>query len=327
MKAFRRLLWVFPFLLLYTSPVWGQAICDNFTGLVSSFTPAVYMRLGETSGTTAVNVPGSPDGTWSSTSAQNGTSLIAGDADKTFIDGASSFRVTYPNDTRTTFTGAITFGAVIKCNTTCGSGGGEVWSNWDAGTGDRWLIEIDSSTGKVRAFINDLLPSNTNFYAESAASIWNSSIHVVMGTYDPAVGVCVFLDGVKTCNTSGTPSFTPSGALGGLQVNCFPGGTSNCWTATGQRQIDEVFYIKSSLTDQNATDIAQAALNGCQTATPTSAASNTPTSTPTATPTPTSTPTPTNTPTNTRTPTQTPNLTQTAASGSGKYRGYMHGPM
>lgn len=285
--------------------------CADYKSEVNSFTPSVYLRLGDAGGgTTALNEPGTPNGTWASSGSppHGGTSLITGDADTCFTANGSdaSFRVTYPNDARTAFSGSITWCAWIKTSATF-SAAGVVWSNWAAGAGDRWDLEIQT-TGKARAFVNDASPGNVNFYAESAGTINDGTHHLLCGKYTVAGGVCLYVDGTKTCNTSSTPSFTPDGGdTSGFQVNGFVGGSSNQFTAPGSGQIDEVVFFQSELTDQNVQDMYDAGNTGCVSATATF--------TPTATPTPTPTSTATPTPTPTRTPTNTPASTATRTHG------------
>lgn len=265
------------------------------------------MRLGEISGTTAVNVPGSPDGTWSTTSAQNATSLIINDSNKAFTDNNNSRYVRYPDDARTDMAAGMTL--VLWFNSNHDPAGSKaIWGiDTDGSTSDAFQMTYGSSR-QPGCQIYDRSAAQL-YTVSSGASISLATTHMVACRWSAATGVCISVDGgASTCTTA---NFTIEvGTTVGAQVNCYPNTTGFC--DNGQVTFDEPAYFKSRLTDQNVTDLYQAGSVGCNTPTP--ATTNTPTLTPTSTPTPTT------------TPTSTPNAT-TVAARKLRYRAYMHGPM
>lgn len=294
-------------LVLLASPA-AAVVCDDYQSLVASYTPTFYFRLGETSGTTAVDAAGCQDGTYNGTVTLGVTGAIINNANTAIsVNATGDFVSTVDQTCNDLTSAAATWCAWFKANQSPMIGDhiivakdSQFLMGWDfaAGTmvcGDR-ISGVDTFVG-----------SNTGVDDGN----WHSVCCVNTGTT-----LLAYTDDDATPNSANSPDGALDNQPNGPSIGCFSSGAAGCSSALNSSSIDEVFAVKSALTAQQITDLYVAGDTGCT-------APDTPTSTPTSTPTPTPTATPTNTPTPTRTPTPTSTATNTPGGVGPTRRPYM----
>ena len=217
---------------------------------VLALSPTGYWRLGEPSGTNAVDLgSGLNDGTYTNTPTLGATGLLTGDSDTavTFV-AASSEYVALGDINDFVRTDSFTICAWINiANLSTGA----IYSKLDAGGGTNrgYAFFIDGGTEKLEFIFRETTTSNEVHLSTTTVDVTDSATHFVAVTYDgtsSAAGSKIYIDGVEVATTTIADTLS---SYTGSPSNDFIG-THNNTTNPFNGTIDEVAVFNKVLTQK-----------------------------------------------------------------------------
>ncbi len=197
----------------------AQALPSNYSALVQSYGPVAYWRLGETSGTTAVDATGAHNGTYQNSVTLGAYGAIDGDTDKSATFGGTANDLAQVNPFGVSGTG-ITILAWFKAS----AFGDDRFVAKATGTSVAscfWSLGTDSGS-KLKAQINI---AGTTQEVQPSVDISKDIWYFAAVTYDGST-IYVYLDGVLVGSAaySGTVSTDATAAIG---LGNLPSGAGN----------------------------------------------------------------------------------------------------
>ena len=208
----------------------------TYTSEVLADSPVAYWRLGEASGTTAVDETGSHNGTYVGSPTLGATGLLAGDTDTSVTFNGTSQYVDIPA------AGAFTVGQPFTL---------EALVEVAADSTDRGIIGNGySNTGyHLRILANNrlrmiLFQDGTAYTFSDSTTVLSAGVHHLVGTWDGAGVPKVYVDGVDVSGArvaAGTIASIASGY--NLRVGHLPGAPGG-WN----RRLDEAAIYDRALT-------------------------------------------------------------------------------
>jgi len=185
----------------------AASVFRAYQGAVLTDSPYLLWRLQEKTGTTGADSTGhSHPGTFSNTPTLGQASPITGDpTDVAFGTGTNGY-VTQTGSTTNTTTFSVE--AWVKTTSTAGGrliGFGDAAAGTASGSTDCQLYLAPN--GKVEFGLND----NTQVAIASASAVNNGAWHHVVGTYSPATGAKLYVDGALSASGTGATPTTFTG--------------------------------------------------------------------------------------------------------------------
>lgn len=178
----------------------AAAAATTYEDVVLADSPIAYWRLGESSGTTAVDSSGNNrDGTYNGPTL-GATGLLSGDADTAANFDGSNDRVYWADAAWMDVTGDLTVEAWIERVDVAGNN--DIVARWQGATRGRTfvLLLIDDD-----AYFYVNRGGSTSYFAQATSAITANTPHHVVGRYDSSTGeVNVLVDGVEGATTDST---------------------------------------------------------------------------------------------------------------------------
>lgn len=201
----------------------------DYPTTVNNLSPIAYYRLGEASGTTAVDETGNYDGTYNGTTTLSSTSLLVGDSD-TSVDFADSAYV----DLDLGISGVNSVSLLVNTSTT--GVYQSLVSFWDNDSTKGILLACTSSES------NALLWKGNASAVTSNVVITDGNTHHIAISYDGNTNTDWWIDGVKQPSYAGNLLSDSVASIAGYRDS---GGV---FSAYGAKNIDEVSFFTTTLT-------------------------------------------------------------------------------
>ena len=217
---------------------------------VLNSSPLSYLRLGESSGATAVDEQGNHNGTYTGTIGYSQTGAIIGDANTAIYFGDNGAGIAGQADL-----GSGAWAEGLASMTI------EIWGKTIAGYGSTgqyrsltslgnvfgeengWRISMDENTGKVQCIASKVTDMDTDS-GFSTSAINNNAYHQVVCRYDGA-NLSIWVDGVKESQTALTGNLLSSSSHRNVYINESP--VTGLWGFPGTE--DEWSFYTTSLSD------------------------------------------------------------------------------
>lgn len=227
---------------------------SDYETLVLSYSPGLYLRLGESSGSTAADSSGNNrDGTYQNSPTLGATGLVSGDADTAATFNGSSQYVTVPQTGGWLEDYSFTAFCLVNASSTSGTelqlfgkSDDSAWPNVD------WFVGM--TNGQLHFFVNQ---GGSYSFADASATISTSTTYFAAVTYNnPNMVLRVYdADGIHAtgANTLSKSSWSTNNFSVAARANgarYFPG------------TIDEVVWIPSVLSTSELDELAGVALTG-----------------------------------------------------------------
>ena len=191
---------------------WTQAGTTGTTNDVLADNPVSYWRLGETSGTSAVDQKGVTNGTYTGGYTLSQTGALSGDSNKAVLLNGTSGKVSLGNP------------ASLQLS----SGTVEAWFKTAGGTGGREIFSKDQAWNvELVGGVLRLWDWNAGAYRDTGINVANSAWHHVAVTFQSGVanGTKIYLDGSLVLTTTITvKNQTGTAQIGSIAAGeYFPG--------------------------------------------------------------------------------------------------------
>lgn len=211
---------------------------SDYPSLVLADEPAVYLRLGEPSGTIAVDSSGGGrDGEYHFPTL--GTpGLLVGDSDTcvTFVAASTDFISIDLADNSVWDSTTITCEALIRT-----SASGAIHSTWDRDDGSSRVFQFRMEASGVLGMIVFTAGGTVNASVTGSTSINDGQPHHIVGTYDGTT-IKLFVDGVLDGSVAHSGTLNTGGRLT-LGANESGGGHAQAWDG----DLDEAAYYLTAL--------------------------------------------------------------------------------
>ncbi|MCP3673123.1 MAG: hypothetical protein GY829_01440, partial [Gammaproteobacteria bacterium] len=179
----------------------------DYESAVLALNPIAYYRLGESSGTTAVDEVGNFDGTYVNTPTLGAAGLLVGNTDTSIItDGISSYVNLNSALTALQQYNAGSVGFMFKLNS---SGDQAIVANADNSTNDtHMLLYITESMCEFNYKYDGAGLGLDNFARTADVTLDLNTIYHIIFVQDDTVGVRIYLDDIEltTYTRQGTPN-------------------------------------------------------------------------------------------------------------------------
>jgi PKD repeat protein len=184
--------------------------------------PSVYLRLAETSGTTAQDATANDrDGTYAGTYALNQGTLIDGAGSSVAFTGSGSGKVTVPY---ATWMQGMALTAECRIKTPASLASVVMMGRWGAGGGRQWLMSITNGYLELRVLTGGVDTART---ATTGLMLPNTNYTLTMTYADSTKNLRGYVNGVKVIDsvltgawgTGGSEPFTAGGATVGVWSN------------------------------------------------------------------------------------------------------------
>lgn len=235
-------------LLLRAAGASGSGTGGNYADTVNALSPVAYYRLGESSGTTAIDETGNYHGTYVGSPTLGATGLLIGDPDTAVgFDGTDDKMYIASNavlDNIQTVSFMVNIAAMPTGNAAC------IISRHDS---------VASYNGFTFTILNDVLSLgvkdnlNNNIYIKASALSINTTYHIVgIFSNTSGYGFKLYIDGTLVDSDTSSISFTYNTVTLNLAIS------NDSYWENFNGTIDEVAIFDTALTQQQVTDLYNA---------------------------------------------------------------------
>lgn len=206
--------------------------------------PVSYYRLGELTGTIAVDEIGYSHGTYTNTPTLNSASALTGDTNPSVTFDATTSEYVAGETSKHEFSGFSPFSIEAWVYPTSTSSRRGIATNTDgAGTPSGWNFFLNHTAASTLTVNIERRNSSTTDILTSATTISTNTLSHVVGTYDGSI-FRIFINGIEISTTAGSSVFIPEDTSTGWSIGRDFSGSFNYFHG----RLDEVSIYDYVLT-------------------------------------------------------------------------------